>query len=89
MFLQSTRKKPILPILLFLSLLVYSLQQTCTEQWTEIDLGQKTLWKAIDDVSITDDNILFYRDPTITTPSEVGGAIWSYTNFSNKKGDKK
>ena len=86
MFLQSTRKKPILPILLFLSLLMYSLQQTCTEQWTEIDLGQKTLWKAIDDVSITDDNILFYRDPTITTPSEVGGAIWSYTNFSNKKG---
>ena len=75
-------------LLILISLLISKVSPACTEQWNAINLGDKSTWTLIDDVSLADGGgLLFYRDASSNkTSNDIGGAAWSPVNLSNKKG---
>lgn len=75
-------------LLILISLLISKASPACTEQWKAINLGDKSTWTLIDEVSFADGGgLLFYRDASSKkTSNDIGGAAWSPVNLSNKKG---
>ena len=79
----TNQKRFLSLILLFLSIVSLSFSQTCTEQWSELKLGD---WIKIGDANIVDKNGLTFEFEKESSSSDVVGAVWNTYDFSKKKG---
>ena len=79
----TNQKRFLSLILLFLSIVSLSISQTCTEQWSELKLGD---WIKIGDANIVDKNGLTFEFEKESSSSDVVGAVWNTYDFSKKKG---